>query len=84
MQMSLLALIVFGLLTGFVASKIVNKSGKGIFLDIFLGIIGSIAGSWLFHEFGYKGVTGFNLWSGMVAVVGGVVVLLIFHALRRA
>lgn len=83
MRMSLLALLVFGLITGFISSKIVNRTGKGIVLDIFLGLLGSIVGSWLFHELGYRGVTGFNPWSGMVAVVGGVVVLALFHGIRR-
>jgi uncharacterized membrane protein YeaQ/YmgE (transglycosylase-associated protein family) len=83
MRMSLVALLVFGLITGFIASKLVTSSGKGIVLDIFFGLIGSIVGSWLFNELGYKGVTGFNLWSGMVAIIGSVGVLAVFHALQR-
>jgi uncharacterized membrane protein YeaQ/YmgE (transglycosylase-associated protein family) len=81
--MSFLAWIVLGLLAGFIGSKIVNKTGEGIFLDIVLGIVGAIAGGWLFNTFGASGVTGLNLYSLLVAVVGAVVVLLVYHAIRR-
>jgi uncharacterized membrane protein YeaQ/YmgE (transglycosylase-associated protein family) len=82
--MSFLAWIVLGLLAGFIGSKLVNRRGEGMILDIFLGIIGAIVGGWLFHRFGVAGVTGLNLYSLLVAVVGAVVVLLIYHAVRRA
>jgi uncharacterized membrane protein YeaQ/YmgE (transglycosylase-associated protein family) len=81
--MSILAWIILGLIAGFVGSKIVNKSGEGIFLDIILGIIGAVVGGWLFARFGASGVTGLNLYSLFVAVVGAVVVLLLYHAVRR-
>ena len=81
--MSLLAWIVLGLLAGFIGSKIVNKTGEGIFLDIVLGIVGAVAGGWLFNTFGASGVTGLNLYSLLVAVVGAVVILLAYHAIRR-
>jgi len=80
--MSILAWIVLGLIAGFVASKIINKRGEGLLLDIILGIIGALVGGWLFHAFGAAGVTGLNLYSLLVAVVGAVVVLVIYHALR--
>jgi len=82
--MSFLAWIILGLVAGFIGSKLVNKRGEGIFLDIILGIVGAIVGGWLFSEFGAKGVTGLNLYSLLVAVVGAVLVLVIYHALRRA
>jgi uncharacterized membrane protein YeaQ/YmgE (transglycosylase-associated protein family) len=82
--MSLLAWIVLGLLAGFIGSKLVNKSGEGFFLDILLGIVGAVLGGFLFNEFGAAGVTGLNLYSLMVAVVGSVVFLLLYHAVRRA
>ena len=82
--MSFLAWIVLGLLAGFIGSKIVNKRGEGLLLDIVLGIVGAIVGGWLFTTFGASGVTGFNLYSLLVAVIGAIVVLVIFHALRRA
>jgi len=81
--MSFLAWIVLGLLAGFIGSKIVNKQGEGLFLDILLGIVGAIAGGWLFNTFGAPGVTGLNLYSLLVAVVGAVVLLVVYHAIRR-
>jgi uncharacterized membrane protein YeaQ/YmgE (transglycosylase-associated protein family) len=80
--MSVLAWIVLGLVAGFVASKIVNKSGEGVVLDIVLGIVGAIAGGWIFATFGASRVTGLNLYSMMVAVVGAVIVLVAYHAIR--
>jgi len=82
--MSFLAWIVLGLIAGFIASKIVNKQGEGFFLDIILGIVGAVAGGWIFSAFGAHGVSGVNLYSIMVAVIGAVVVLTVYHALRRA
>ena len=79
--MSFLAWIVLGLISGFIASKIVNKSGQGVVMDIVLGIIGAVAGGWLFNAIGHIGVTGVNLYSILVAVVGAVIVLFIYHAL---
>jgi uncharacterized membrane protein YeaQ/YmgE (transglycosylase-associated protein family) len=81
--MSILAWIILGLICGFIASKIVNKSGEGVVLDIVLGIVGALVGGWLFNTFGMAGVTGFNIYSMLVAVVGAVVVLLVYHAITR-
>ena len=81
--MSFLAWIVLGLIAGFIGSKIVNKRGEGIFLDIILGIVGALVGGWLFTTFGASGVTGLNLYSFAVAIVGSIVVLLVYHAIRR-
>src|SRR5271155_5100253 len=82
-HMSFFAWIVLGLIAGFIGSKIVNKSGEGLIVDILLGIVGAVVGGWLFNRFGQAGVTGLNLYSIVVAVVGAVVVLLIYHAIRR-
>jgi len=82
--MSFLAWIVLGLISGFIASKIVNKSGSGAVMDIVLGIVGAVVGGWLFNTIGHIGVTGLNLYSILVAVVGAVVVLFIYHALFGA
>jgi uncharacterized membrane protein YeaQ/YmgE (transglycosylase-associated protein family) len=82
--MSWLAWIVLGLIAGFIGSKIVNKKGEGLFLDIILGIIGAIVGGYVFTLFGASGVTGLNIYSLIVAVIGAIVVLLIYHAIRRA
>ncbi len=79
--MSILAWIVLGLVAGFIGSKLVNKSGEGIVLDIVLGIVGAVVGGYLFSVFGAAGVTGFNIYSLIVAVVGAVIVLLVYHAI---
>lgn len=81
--MSILAWVVLGLIAGFIGSKIVNKSGEGVVLDIVLGIIGALVGGWLFNRFGASGVTGLNLYSLLVAVIGSVVLLVVYHAIRR-
>lgn len=81
--MSILAWIILGLIAGFIGSKIVNKSGEGMLLDIILGIVGAVIGGWLFNRFGAAGVTGLNLYSLLVAVIGSVLFLVIYHAIRR-
>ncbi len=78
--MSILGWLILGLISGFIASKIVNKSGEGVVLDIVLGIIGAMVGGFLFTSFGAAPVTGLNIYSMFVAVVGAVVVLFIYHA----
>jgi len=85
--MSIFGWIILGLIAGFIGSKIVNRQGKGFWLDIALGIIGALVGGFLFSLFGSEGVTGLNIWSMVVAIVGSVVVLLIYNAVvghRRA
>lgn len=81
--MSILAWIVLGLLAGFIGSKLVNKTGEGLILDILLGIVGAVVGGYLFNAFGASGVTGLNLYSLFVAVIGAVLFLVIYHALFR-
>ena len=81
--MSILAWIVLGLIAGFIGSKLVNKTGEGIVLDIVLGIAGAVVGGYLFNMMGSAGVTGLNIYSLFVAVVGAVVVLVAYHAVRR-
>src|ERR1700685_3969097 len=82
-NMSFIAWIVLGLIAGFIGSKVVNKSGEGILLDIVLGVVGAVVGGYLFQTFGMAGVSGVNLYSILVAVVGAIVVLIIYHALFR-
>ena len=81
--MSFLAWIVLGLVAGFIASKLVNRRGEGILMDILLGVVGAFAGGWLFHIFGAPGVRGLTIYSLFVAVTGSVVLLVLYHALRR-
>jgi uncharacterized membrane protein YeaQ/YmgE (transglycosylase-associated protein family) len=79
--MSIIGWVVLGLIAGFIASKIVNKRGEGVLLDIVLGIVGAVVGGFIFNAVGASGVDGFNLYSMIVAVIGAVVVLVIYHAL---
>ena len=82
--MSIIGWLILGLISGFIASKIVNQQGEGIVLDIVLGIVGALVGGWLFVQFGGQGITGFNLYSMLVSIIGAIVVLVVYHAVRRA
>jgi uncharacterized membrane protein YeaQ/YmgE (transglycosylase-associated protein family) len=77
--MSILGWIILGLIAGFIGSKIVNKTGQGVILDIVLGIVGAIVGGVLFSFFGATGITGLNIYSLIVAVIGSIVVLWLYH-----
>ena len=79
--MSIIAWLVLGLIAGFIASKLYAGSGQGAILDIVLGIVGAFVGGFLFSMFGAAPVTGFNLYSMIVADIGAVVVLWIYHAI---
>lgn len=79
--MGIIAWLVLGLIAGFIASKIVNHHGEGIVLDIALGIVGAFVGGFLFHLIGGYGITGFNLWSLLVAIGGSILVLFAYHAI---
>jgi len=79
--MSIIAWIILGLIAGYIGSKIVNREGKGLWLNMALGIVGAIVGGLIFSAFGGSGVTGVNLYSIIVAIIGSVVVLWIYHAL---
>jgi len=70
-------------LAGFIGSKIVNKRGEGLVVDLLLGVVGAVVGGWLAGFFGLAGVTGLNLYSVAIAVVGAIVVLAVYHAIRR-
>lgn len=81
--MSFLVYIVFGGIVGWVASLIMKTdSRQGILLNIVVGIVGAVLGSWLVGFFGIAGVSGFNLSSFFVALVGAVVLIAIVKALR--
>ena len=81
--MSFVAWIILGLISGFIASKLVNKTGEGLVLDIVLGVVGAFVGGWLFSTFGMAGVSGLNIYSMVVAAIGAIVVLVAYHALVR-
>jgi uncharacterized membrane protein YeaQ/YmgE (transglycosylase-associated protein family) len=78
--MGILSWIILGLIAGFIASKIVNKTGSGILMDIVLGVVGAIVGGYIAAFVGHSGVTGVNLYSIFVAVIGAVIVLVVYHA----
>jgi uncharacterized membrane protein YeaQ/YmgE (transglycosylase-associated protein family) len=85
--MGIISWIVLGLIAGFIGNKIVESEGQGFWLNIALGIVGALVGGFLFDLFGASGVTGLNIYSMIVAIVGSIVVLLIYNTLtgrRRA
>jgi uncharacterized membrane protein YeaQ/YmgE (transglycosylase-associated protein family) len=82
--MSVIAWLILGLIAGFIGSKLVNKRGEGLMLDILLGIVGAVVGGWLFGLLGGSGVNGLNFYSLLVSVFGAIVVLIVYHALLRA
>jgi uncharacterized membrane protein YeaQ/YmgE (transglycosylase-associated protein family) len=84
--MSIIGWLILGLIAGFVASKIVGAQSRGIVLDIVLGIVGALVGGFIFDAAGGVGLTGFNAWSLLVAIIGSIIVLILYHALtgRRA
>ncbi|HPG03059.1 MAG TPA: GlsB/YeaQ/YmgE family stress response membrane protein [Beijerinckiaceae bacterium] len=77
--MSVIAWIILGLIAGFIGSKIVNKTGQGFLMDVVLGIVGAVVGGFIFTFFGAAGVTGLNIYSLIVSIVGAVVVLWVYH-----
>ena len=79
--MSIVSWILLGLIAGFIGSKIVNSEGQGLWLDIVLGIVGAVVGGFLFSIFGATGITGFNIYSLIVAIIGSVIVLWLYHQL---
>ncbi len=81
--MSIIGWLILGLIAGFVASKLVNKTGEGLVTDIVLGVVGAVVGGFLFSLIGAAPVTGFNIYSMFVAIVGAIVVLLIYHAITK-
>ena len=79
--MGILSWIILGGIAGWLGSMVVNRGGEGVLRDIVLGIVGGLVGGWLFSAMGSTGVTGFNLWSLFVAVIGAVIVLVLYHTL---
>ena len=77
--MTVLAWMALGLIVGLVASNITKSSGQGMLIDLVLGIVGAVAGGYLFTAIEVAGITGFDLYRALVAIVGAVVVLCIYH-----
>ena len=80
--MGLISWIIVGLIAGYIGSRVVNKSGEGLMRDTLLGVLGALVGGIIFQQLGYAGVTGVNLWSILVAVIGAVILLVLYHAVR--
>jgi uncharacterized membrane protein YeaQ/YmgE (transglycosylase-associated protein family) len=80
--MGIIAWIILGLIAGWIASKIMTGSGSGLLMNLVLGVVGALVGGFLVRILGGAGVTGFNLWSLLVAVLGAVLVLWIAGAMR--
>ncbi|MGA7450754.1 MAG: GlsB/YeaQ/YmgE family stress response membrane protein [Rhodoplanes sp.] len=78
--MSIIGWIILGLIAGYIGSRIVDKEGKGLWLNLALGIVGAIVGGLIFRAFGFSGVTGVDLYSMIVAIIGSIVVLWVYHA----
>ena len=81
--MSILAWLVVGLIAGFLASKVVNKTGSGLVMDIVLGVVGAMVGGFVFNALGHSAPSGINLYSIFVSFIGAVIVLVIYHAVFR-
>lgn len=79
--MGIIAWLIMGLIAGFVASKLVNKQGEGVAMDIVLGIVGAVVGGFIANVLGFHGITGFDVYSILVSVLGAVLVLVAYHAI---
>src|SRR3954471_22396231 len=81
--MNIISWLVLGGIAGFIASKLINKTGEGIVLDIILGIVGAVIGGWIVRAMGIGGgVNGMNIPSLLTAVLGAVIFLVIYHTIR--
>ena len=83
-MISLIEWLILGLVAGFIGSKIVNKTGEGIIIDTLIGVVGAVVGGWLVGFLHWGPATGLNLYSLLVAVIGSIVCLLIYRAIRSA
>jgi len=84
MGLGFIAWIILGLISGFVASKLVNHTGSGILLDMVIGIVGALLGGFIGAKLGLGGLENFwSLWTWLLAIVGAIVVLMIYNAVAR-
>jgi uncharacterized membrane protein YeaQ/YmgE (transglycosylase-associated protein family) len=83
--MNILLWIVFGAIAGWIASVIMKtNSSQGLAMDVLLGVIGAVVGGFVMNFFGQSGVTGFNLYSLVIAVIGAALVIWVGRMLRHA
>lgn len=80
--MGILGWIIIGGLAGWIASALTG-SRDGLVMNIIIGIVGAFIGGFVFSLIGGAGVTGFNLWSLFVAVVGAVILIVVVQAIRK-
>jgi len=81
--MLILAWMALGLIIGFVASKVMNKAGEGLTMNVGLGVVGARLGGWLFHQLGPQPVTGVSLWGLLIAATAAVIVLMGYHTIKE-
>jgi uncharacterized membrane protein YeaQ/YmgE (transglycosylase-associated protein family) len=82
--MNIIAWVIIGALAGWIASQIMGTNKEqGPLMNIVVGVVGAFIGGFIFNFFGSRGVTGFNIWSLIVSVIGAVVLLWLMKALRR-
>jgi uncharacterized membrane protein YeaQ/YmgE (transglycosylase-associated protein family) len=77
--MSILIWILLGLIVGYIASKLVNKTGEGVLMNMFFGIVGAVFGGELIYKFVIDGASGVKLSSAFVSISGAVFFLFIYH-----
>jgi uncharacterized membrane protein YeaQ/YmgE (transglycosylase-associated protein family) len=83
--MGIILWIVFGALVGWISSLIMKTdSQQGAILNVVIGVIGAVIGGWLMNTFGESGVTGFNLYSFLVALLGAVILIAVMRFAQRA
>lgn len=74
--MNFIVWIIFGAIAGWIASIVMKTSDKqGLVKDVIMGVVGAFVGGWVFSLFGAQGVTGFNVYSFFVAIVGAIIVI---------
>ena len=79
--MGIISWIILGVIAGFIGRKLVNKTGSGFVMDLCLGVVGAVVGGFLATRLGFGDVSGVNIYSIVVATIGAIIVLFIYHAI---
>lgn len=77
--MEILLMLIFGAVVGWIASMIAGTN-EGLLGNIIVGIVGAALGGFIMNAFGQSGITGFNIYSLLVAILGSVILLWIYRA----